>query len=75
MQDSREKRSSKRSKAVSLERILVGIARVRVHLNQNRARLRANVTKNDHMWPSGNSLRIPARKVQATPTNKVEGQT
>ena len=48
MQNSRGKRTSKRSQAVYFERILVQIARVQAHLSQNRVSPSAIVTKKDH---------------------------
>ena len=48
MQNPREKRVSRRSEAVDLERILVEIVRVRAHLSSFSSNPGANVTKKDH---------------------------
>ena len=57
MQNSRGIRGSKRSKAVSLERILVQIARVRAHLCSFSSNSSANVTKRDRFSSSGSVKR------------------
>ena len=52
MQNSRGKRSSKRSKAVSFERILVQIARVWACLSSFSSNPSAKVTEKDHFGPA-----------------------